>query len=76
MYPWYPVMESVWALPARQSGDGARPRCMRMSAAEYFRQAAQVLRGDRQRSAEIEALPMEKRERREALEAKAWPALP
>jgi hypothetical protein len=41
-----------------------------MGAPEYFRQSADVLRGDRQRSGEIEALLMQKLERWEALEAK------
>jgi ATP-binding cassette subfamily F protein uup len=43
----------------------------RMSQPDYYRQPADVLRGDQQRSAEIENLLMEKLERWDALEAKA-----
>jgi ATP-binding cassette subfamily F protein uup len=42
----------------------------KMSAPEYFRQPAELLRADQKRSGEIEALLMEKLERWEALEAK------
>ena len=40
------------------------------TAPEYFRQPAQVLRGDQKRNAEIEALMMKKLERWESLESK------
>jgi ATP-binding cassette subfamily F protein uup len=43
----------------------------KMSAPEYFRQAAEALRADQKRAEEIEALLLEKLERWEALEAKA-----
>jgi ATP-binding cassette subfamily F protein uup len=43
----------------------------RMRAPDYYRQAPEVLRSDKQRSAQIEALLLEKLERWEALEAKA-----
>ncbi len=43
----------------------------RMSAPEYFRQPADILRADQARAAEIERSLMEKLERWEALEAKA-----
>jgi ATP-binding cassette subfamily F protein uup len=43
----------------------------RMSAPDYFRQSADVLRADQARSAEIEKLLIDKLERWEALEAKA-----
>jgi hypothetical protein len=42
-----------------------------MSAPDYYRQSADILRADQARSAEIEAQLMEKLERWEALEAKA-----
>ena len=42
-----------------------------MSAQEYFRQPPDALRADRERSAEIEGLLMEKLERWEALEARS-----
>jgi ATP-binding cassette subfamily F protein uup len=43
----------------------------RMHAPDYYRQPPEVLRADQQRSADIEALVLEKLERWEALEAKA-----
>jgi ATP-binding cassette subfamily F protein uup len=43
----------------------------RMSAPDYFKQPADILRADQARAAEIEQLLMEKLERWEALEAKA-----
>jgi ATP-binding cassette subfamily F protein uup len=43
----------------------------RMRAPDYYRQPPEVLRSDKQRSAQIEALLLEKLERWEALEAKA-----
>ncbi len=43
----------------------------KMSAPEYFRQGAEVLRDDQKRNADIETLVMKKLERWEALEAKA-----
>ena len=43
----------------------------RMHAADYYRQPPEVLRADQDRSAEIEALLLEKLERWEALEARA-----
>jgi len=43
----------------------------KMSAPEYFRQGADVLRDDQKRNADIDALMMKKLERWEALEAKA-----
>jgi len=43
----------------------------KMSAPEYFRQGADVLRDDQKRTADIDALVMKKLERWEALEAKA-----
>jgi ATP-binding cassette subfamily F protein uup len=42
----------------------------KMSAPDYYRQPPEVLRADQSRSAEIEALLLEKLERWEALEAK------
>ena len=43
----------------------------RMSAPDYFKRSAEMLRADQARNAEIEKLLMEKLERWEALEAKA-----
>ena len=48
----------------------------KMSDAEYYRQGADVLMADQQRSAGIEALLHEKLERWEALEARAKAAAP
>jgi ABC transport system ATP-binding/permease protein len=56
----------IEALEAEQHALAAR-----MSETEYYRQAPQVQRDDQRRSAEIEALLMEKLERWEALEIKA-----
>ena len=56
----------IEALEAEQAALAAK-----MHDPEYFRQGADVLRADQKRSAEIEALLMEKLERWEALEAKA-----
>jgi ATP-binding cassette subfamily F protein uup len=56
----------IEALEAEQQALAART-----SAPDYYRQAADILRADQARSAEIEALLMEKLERWEALEVKA-----
>jgi hypothetical protein len=47
-----------------------------MSAPDYYRQTAAVLRADQLRCSEIEAQLMQKLELWEALEAKAKPATP
>jgi len=47
----------------------------KMSALEYFRKSADVLRADQKRSGELEALLMEKLERWEALESKSRAAV-
>jgi ATP-binding cassette subfamily F protein uup len=58
--------EVISALEAEQQSLAAR-----MSAPDYFRKPADLLRADQARSAEIEKLLIEKLERWEALEAKA-----
>ena len=61
--------QDIAALEAEQQALAAK-----MNAAEYFRQAAEVLREDQRRNAEIETLLAAKLERWEALEAKAGAA--
>lgn len=56
----------ISALEAEQQSLAAR-----MSAPDYYRQAADILRADQGRAAEIEQLLIEKLERWETLEAKA-----
>jgi ATP-binding cassette subfamily F protein uup len=63
--------KEIEALEAEQQALAAR-----MHAPEYYKQAAQVLRQDRQRSAEIETLLHRKLERWEALEAKSQATAP
>jgi ATP-binding cassette subfamily F protein uup len=58
--------EVISALETEQQSLAAR-----MSAPDYFKRSAEMLRADQARNAEIEKLLMEKLERWEALEAKA-----
>jgi ATP-binding cassette subfamily F protein uup len=68
----YKEVRELESLPAEIEALETEHRALaaKMGAPEYFRQSADVLRGDRQRSGEIEALLMQKLERWEALEAK------
>jgi ATP-binding cassette subfamily F protein uup len=61
--------QEIEALEAEQHS-----RAARMSAPEYFRQSADVLKADQKRDGEIEALLMKKLQRWEALESKALAA--
>jgi ATP-binding cassette subfamily F protein uup len=65
----YKESRELESLPAEIEALEAEQRALfaKMSAPEYYRQPPEVLRGDRQRSAEIEALLQEKFERWEAL---------
>ncbi len=69
----YKETRELAALPGEIEALEAEQRALaaKMSAPEYYRQAAQALREDQQRGGEIETLLMEKLERWEALEAKA-----
>jgi ATP-binding cassette subfamily F protein uup len=68
----YKEMRALESLPGEIEALEAEQRALaaKMSAPEYFRQPAELLRADQKRSGEIEALLMEKLERWEALEAK------
>jgi ATP-binding cassette subfamily F protein uup len=61
--------QEIEALEAEQHS-----RAAKMSAPEYFRQSADVLKADQKRDGEIEALLMKKLQRWEALESKALAA--
>ncbi len=69
----YKEMRALAALPGEIEALEAEQHSLaaRMSETEYYRQAPEVQRDDQRRSAEIEALLMEKLERWEALEIKA-----
>ena len=71
----YKETRELEALPGEIEALEAEQQALmaRMSEPEYFRQAPDVLRADRARSAEIEALLMEKLERWHALEEKVKP---
>jgi ATP-binding cassette subfamily F protein uup len=69
----YKEMRALESLPGEIEALEAEQRALaaKMGAPEYFRQPSDLLRAERKRNAEIEALLMEKLERWEALEAKA-----
>jgi len=69
----YKETRELEALPGEIEALEAEQQALhaRMHEPEYYRQPPDVLRGDSQRGAEIEALLMEKLERWEALESKA-----
>jgi ABC transport system ATP-binding/permease protein len=69
----YKEMRALESLPGEIEALETEQRALaaKMSAPEYFRQAAGLLRADQKRNGEIDALLMEKLERWEALEAKA-----
>jgi ATP-binding cassette subfamily F protein uup len=68
----YKETRELAALPSEISALEAEQRALsaKMAAPDYYRQPPGVLRADQSRSAEIEALLLEKLERWEALEAK------
>jgi len=68
----YKETRELAALPSEISALEAEQRALsaKMAGPDYYRQPPGVLRADQSRSAEIEALLMEKLERWEALEAK------
>ena len=69
----YKETRELEALPREIEALEAEQKALfeKMHAPEYFRQPPEVLRADQQRSAEIEALLMQKLERWEALDARS-----